>query len=327
MAGAGYRTFASGEVLTANNVQTYLMDQAVQVYAGTAARSSAVPTPSTGMVAYSTATGLQVFNGSAWANVGGATYAVGTASSGAGSAITDGGTAYTLYTFTSDGSFVVSTAGIVEVLIVGGGSGGGREPAGAGRAAGGGGGGGVLNETIYLTATTYAVQVGAGGAGSTVDNGNGSFGTMSFVGDFAAGFGGDGDASGFNTPMATAGGPRGQFTTSSNPVKMGGQGAIAGSSTSGNGGGGGGQSAGSSKNGGAGLTTTFNGTSLVFGSGGGGGSTGTGGTGGTNAGNGGSNGAGTSASPANRGAGGGGGCNGGNGGSGSSGIVLIRVKS
>ena len=69
MAGAGYRTFASGETLTANNVMTYLMDQMVQVYAGTAARASAVPSPSTGMVAYSTATGLQVFNGSTWVNV------------------------------------------------------------------------------------------------------------------------------------------------------------------------------------------------------------------------------------------------------------------
>ncbi len=69
MAGAGYRTFASGEVLTSNNVMTYLMDQMVQVYAGTAARSSAVPSQSTGMIAYSTATGLQVFNGSAWVNV------------------------------------------------------------------------------------------------------------------------------------------------------------------------------------------------------------------------------------------------------------------
>jgi hypothetical protein len=69
MAGAGYRTFQSGEVLTSTNVMTYLMDQMVQVYAGTAARSSAIPSPSTGMVAYSTATGLQVFNGSAWVNV------------------------------------------------------------------------------------------------------------------------------------------------------------------------------------------------------------------------------------------------------------------
>ncbi len=69
MAGAGYRTFQSGEVLTSTNVMTYLMDQMVQVYAGTAARSSAIPSPSAGMVAYSTATGLQVFNGSTWVNV------------------------------------------------------------------------------------------------------------------------------------------------------------------------------------------------------------------------------------------------------------------
>ena len=101
MAGAGYRTFQSGEVLTSNNVQTYLMDQAVQVYAGTAARSSAVPSPSTGMVAYSTATGLQVFNGSAWTNVGGASY--GAATGGASTAtISVAGTSYTMLTFSSD---------------------------------------------------------------------------------------------------------------------------------------------------------------------------------------------------------------------------------
>ena len=69
MAGAGYRIFASGEVLTSTNTQTYLMDQMVQVYAGTAERGSAIPSPSAGMVAYSTATGLQVFDGSAWVNV------------------------------------------------------------------------------------------------------------------------------------------------------------------------------------------------------------------------------------------------------------------
>jgi hypothetical protein len=69
MAGAGYRTFASGEVLTSTNVQTYLMDQMVKVFAGTAARASAIPSPSAGMVAYSTATGLEVFNGSSWVSV------------------------------------------------------------------------------------------------------------------------------------------------------------------------------------------------------------------------------------------------------------------
>jgi len=51
--GSGFRTFQSGEVLTAANVQDYLMDQSVQVFAGTAALGSAIGTAvETGMVAY-----------------------------------------------------------------------------------------------------------------------------------------------------------------------------------------------------------------------------------------------------------------------------------
>jgi hypothetical protein len=69
MPGLGRKTFNSGEVLTAANVQGYLMDQMVMVFAGTAARGSAIPSPSAGMVAYSTATGIQVYNGTAWVSV------------------------------------------------------------------------------------------------------------------------------------------------------------------------------------------------------------------------------------------------------------------
>jgi hypothetical protein len=67
--GAGFRTFASGEVLTATNVMDYLMKQMVMVFAGTAERGSALPSPETGMVAYSTATGMQVYNGTAWVSI------------------------------------------------------------------------------------------------------------------------------------------------------------------------------------------------------------------------------------------------------------------
>lgn len=53
MAGLGRKVFTPGEVLTATNVQNYLMDQAVQVYAGTAARGSAIGSATTeGMVSY-----------------------------------------------------------------------------------------------------------------------------------------------------------------------------------------------------------------------------------------------------------------------------------
>ena len=73
MAGAGFRTFAAGEVLTASNVNTYLMQQSVQNFAGTAARSSAVTSPSEGMVAYLQDTDqISYYDGSNWVNAPGA---------------------------------------------------------------------------------------------------------------------------------------------------------------------------------------------------------------------------------------------------------------
>ena len=40
MAGAGFKDFQAGEVLTAVDVDTYLMQQTIMVFAGTAARGS-----------------------------------------------------------------------------------------------------------------------------------------------------------------------------------------------------------------------------------------------------------------------------------------------
>ena len=70
--GSGYRTFTAGEVLTASNVQNYLQDQAVMVFAGTAARSSAIGTANfeEGMLTYLTDVDkLQVYTGAAFADV------------------------------------------------------------------------------------------------------------------------------------------------------------------------------------------------------------------------------------------------------------------
>lgn len=71
MAGLGWRKFQAGEVLTANNFQSYGVDQTVQVYAGTAARGSAIGTAvSEGMVSYLADTDLvQIYDGSAWKQV------------------------------------------------------------------------------------------------------------------------------------------------------------------------------------------------------------------------------------------------------------------
>jgi hypothetical protein len=53
MAGLGKTTFVAGTILTASQVNGYLMDQAVQVYAGTAARGSAIAgSTSEGMMTY-----------------------------------------------------------------------------------------------------------------------------------------------------------------------------------------------------------------------------------------------------------------------------------
>jgi len=73
MAGAGFRTFTAGDVLTASQVNTFLMEQTVQVYAGTAARSSAVTSPTEGMVSYLQDTDqISFYDGSGWLNAPGA---------------------------------------------------------------------------------------------------------------------------------------------------------------------------------------------------------------------------------------------------------------
>ncbi len=73
MAGAGYRTFSAGEVLTAANVQTYLMDQAIPVFADATARDAAITSPSEGQHCFLSDTdALQYYTGSAWIAAGGA---------------------------------------------------------------------------------------------------------------------------------------------------------------------------------------------------------------------------------------------------------------
>lgn len=69
MAGLGRKVFSAGDVLAAADVQGYLQDQAVMVFADSAARSSAIAAPTQGMVSYLQDTStLQVY-GTAWADV------------------------------------------------------------------------------------------------------------------------------------------------------------------------------------------------------------------------------------------------------------------
>lgn len=77
MAGAGAKLFASGDVLTAAQVNTYLMDQAVMRFANSAARTAAFggtgePVLAEGMVTYLLDTNaIEVYNGTTFVSIGG----------------------------------------------------------------------------------------------------------------------------------------------------------------------------------------------------------------------------------------------------------------
>jgi hypothetical protein len=72
MAGLGRKIFTAGDVLTASDTMNYLMDQTVMNFAGTAARSSAIATPTDGMVTYNQSNDqIEAYNGSAWIGIGG----------------------------------------------------------------------------------------------------------------------------------------------------------------------------------------------------------------------------------------------------------------
>ena len=68
MAGAGYKLFASGDVLTASEVNTYLQQQTIMVFASTSARDTALNSvKAEGMFVYITGTNtLQFYDGSSW---------------------------------------------------------------------------------------------------------------------------------------------------------------------------------------------------------------------------------------------------------------------
>jgi hypothetical protein len=64
---AGKKTFTAGEVLTAGDVNDYLMDQSVMVFSGTAVRATAIPFPTEGMFSVTTDTDeLDYYNGASW---------------------------------------------------------------------------------------------------------------------------------------------------------------------------------------------------------------------------------------------------------------------
>lgn len=70
MAGAGYKSWVDGDILTAADVNTYLMQQAVMRFADSAARTAAITAPSEGMVTYLVDTdAIEYYTGAAWVGI------------------------------------------------------------------------------------------------------------------------------------------------------------------------------------------------------------------------------------------------------------------
>jgi len=106
-----WKLWATGEVVDASEFQSYLQNQVVQTYAGTAARSSALGTATTeGMISYLNDTNtIQFYNGSAWQDVI-------TAASGTAVYATNAGTA--VYATTS-GTAVSISGSIAKTQVTG----------------------------------------------------------------------------------------------------------------------------------------------------------------------------------------------------------------
>ena len=252
---------------------------------------------------------------------------------------------YTIHTFTTSGTFTVTSGSAdVEVLVVAGGGGGGStDQAGYFNLnGGGGGGGGAVHESSHsVTAKSYSVVVGGGGLGNTGHvNSEGNKGGDSSFDDLLAYGGGYGGtyATRESTPYTDGGcGGGGAYKGTGG---VGSQGYNGGDGygdnanwTSGGGGGmggaGGAPSSTKSGDGGDGIAYSIIGSSVRYGAGGGGGAfsgdtPGSGGNGG--GGVGGVAGIGGDATGVGAGGGGAGWSNGNynRGGNGSDGIVIIR---
>ena len=118
-----------------------------------------------GTIIYNSSLGeVQVYkDATGWTNVGDSFIR---ATGGTVNEYTQGSTVYKSHTFTSSGTFNVTSAPLgstVETLVVGGGGAGGTYPL---NGAGGGGAGGLLEGTFTVSASpgSYTITVGAGGA-------------------------------------------------------------------------------------------------------------------------------------------------------------------
>lgn len=124
MAGSGYKLFNTGDVLTAQQVNEYLMQQTVMCFASSAARTTALSgVVAEGMVSYLKDTNAtEVYDGSAWvgiANAGDITAVTTGASSGLTGGATSGAVDLKFNTTAKGGMLIGTGSGTVSELAVG----------------------------------------------------------------------------------------------------------------------------------------------------------------------------------------------------------------
>jgi hypothetical protein len=68
LAGAGFKLFQDGQVLLASEVNTFMMEQQIMVFADAAARDAAITSPSEGMFAFLKDTDTLMVYTTSWRN-------------------------------------------------------------------------------------------------------------------------------------------------------------------------------------------------------------------------------------------------------------------
>jgi hypothetical protein len=179
---AGFREFVTGEVLTAENTNDFLMKQAVLKFADAAARDTALGTAvgggnalREGMVAYLDDTNeVLAYDGTAWGSLGlplgtatptdGQILAFGTATSTWNPTDPSGGFDSSVTFTTSNASWSVpaSADGVFKVTCVGGGGGGGARDRGPGSTGG-------TSSFVATGGINVSASGGAGGPGGRQD--------------------------------------------------------------------------------------------------------------------------------------------------------------
>ena len=111
-AGLGFKTFTTGEVLSAGDTNGYLM-QGINVFASAAARDAAITSPQEGQACYLKDTdAVQTYSGSAWVAVGGSA-----PTSASAQTLTNQTTTSTSYTGLATATAVTLTTGTKAMIM------------------------------------------------------------------------------------------------------------------------------------------------------------------------------------------------------------------